>query len=494
MLDFLSRKVNSGLLANALDSISANVMVADKDHIIAYVNGSLKTFLSGAEADIRKDLPHFSVGNLVGQSIDVFHRNPDSQRAMLAALTDTHEATIEIGGTPFDLVAQPIMDGGARVGTVVEWRDAAERIEGTEARRLVEAVGKSQAVIEFEPDGTIIWANANFEAAMGYKLDEIVGKHHRMFGEAELVNSPEYAEFWKRLGSGQFDTGEYKRLKKNGEVIWLRATYNPIKNDQGETVKVVKFAADITSDMERREKRGEAQREIDEDLGQISQAVSTTNQQAANVAAASSQCTDNVQTVAAGLEELVTSVSEISRQVTEAASISQHAASEAENSTRIVSGLSAAAGEIENVVKLISDIAEQTNLLALNATIEAARAGEAGKGFAVVASEVKDLASQTGKATEEIGQKIANVQGSTGDAVAAIQAISDTIVKINEITASISSSVEEQSATTNEMSSSMQVAADGVRAINDGITEIADATKLVDESTQKVQALSAGLA
>ncbi len=482
-----NRALTKQMLAT-LDGISANVMVADVNCKIVYLNDAVTDFLTGAEDEIRKDLPDFCVSNLVGASIDDFHTNPEHQRSMLADLTETHEATIAIGGVTFDLIAKPIFDdNGARLGTSVEWKDASRRIAGASYRAQIDAVSRSQAVISFEPDGTIVSANENFLAATGYALDEIVGKHHRIFVDPTYAASAEYAEFWAKLGAGEFDAGEYKRFTKTGDALWINATYNPMVDDQGAVFGVVKFAVDITDEIARRERSREARKTITEDMPEVSSAVSIANQQATNAAAAATKTTENVQSIAGGVEELVASVNEINRQVAEASNISRQAETEAKNTTEIVSSLSEAAGEIENVVKLISDIAEQTNLLALNATIEAARAGEAGKGFAVVAAEVKDLANQTSKATEEIGQRITNVQNSTGEAVSAIEVISKTITKINEITTVITSAVEEQSVTTGEMSSNMQVAAEGVRSISEGMNEIADVTQRVDQSTQKIQ-------
>ena len=202
---------------------------------------------------------------------------------------------------------------------------------------------------------------------------------------------------------------------------------------------------------------------------------------------ASNGASANVETVAAATEQLSASIREIAGQTAKVSTLMDDATQRAEATNGDVARLSEAADRIGAVIGLISDIAEQTNLLALNATIEAARAGEAGKGFAVVASEVKSLATQTGKATEEIGQKIARVQVSTREAVDAIRAITDTIVKISEITTVISSAVEEQSATTSEMSGAMQVAAEGVRQINDGVRDIAEATGVVDTAISKVR-------
>ncbi|MDR3441286.1 cache domain-containing protein [Telmatospirillum sp.] len=199
------------------------------------------------------------------------------------------------------------------------------------------------------------------------------------------------------------------------------------------------------------------------------------SQQATVVAAASEEASSNVQTVASAAEELSSSIREISRQVNSAAGVSSNAVAQAAKTNEIVSGLANSADLIGNVVKLIHDIASQTNLLALNATIEAARAGDAGKGFAVVAGEVKNLANQTAKATDEISQHVAGVQAATGEAVAAIQAITTTIAEINQISSAIASAVEEQGAATNEIARNVEQAAAGTQEVSQNITGVTQA-------------------
>ncbi|MBB4265757.1 methyl-accepting chemotaxis protein [Roseospira visakhapatnamensis] len=201
------------------------------------------------------------------------------------------------------------------------------------------------------------------------------------------------------------------------------------------------------------------------------------NSQATTVAAASEQASSNVQTVASAAEELSASIGEIGRQVQQSNDIARTAADEAARTNEVVSGLADAAQKIGEVVSLITDIADQTNLLALNATIEAARAGDAGKGFAVVANEVKSLASQTAKATEEIGQQIGAVQTETQTAVSAIESIATIIGSINEVTSTIASAVEQQNAATQEIARNVQQASVGTNEVSQTIVGVTDAAR-----------------
>ncbi len=208
--------------------------------------------------------------------------------------------------------------------------------------------------------------------------------------------------------------------------------------------------------------------------------------QASAVAAASEQASANVQTVASAAEELSSSIAEISRQVTQASQIAASAVSEAEQTNVKVQGLAQAANKIGEVVALITDIAEQTNLLALNATIEAARAGDAGKGFAVVASEVKNLANQTAKATDEIGAQIAGIQSATQEAVSAIESITKTISKINEVNAGVASAVEEQGAATQEIARNVEQAAAGTQEVSSNIGGVSQAANETGTAAEQI--------
>lgn len=366
--------------------------------------------------------------------------------------------------------------------------DVTERkLRDSDLQGVIDAIDKSQAIISFNPDGTVIYANENFLGAVGYSLSEIQGRHHRMFVEDSESNAPSYRGFWEALNRGDFQGGEYKRIGKGGREIWIQATYNPITDPAGRVYKVVKVCTDITKMVQDRLRKAEIQKTIDEDLASIATAMLQTTEQVGNSANSSATTSANVQAVAAATSQLSSSIGEISRSVTEAANIANEAVERSHQTNEIVTGLATAADHIDEVVELINKIAAQTNLLALNATIEAARAGEAGKGFAVVASEVKELANQTAKATAEIGSQIATVQQGTKAAVDAITQITSVIGSISEISTSIAAAVEEQSSVTEEISGNMHSVSTGVETIAESINQISEAANAANTSTQKVK-------
>lgn len=379
----------------------------------------------------------------------------------------------------------PLLDADGKPYRVVKFCTdiTARKRQAAEHEGQIAAIGKSNAVIHFTLDGVIETANANFLSATGYELDEIVGQHHRMFVSDAERASAEYAGFWAALKRGTFQSGEYRRVRKDGGEIWLQATYNPIFDASGRPFKVVKFCTDITRQVAI---KASLKQTIDIDLGKVEVAIADSSGQITSAAQASEATAGNVQAVASAAEELVASVREISRRVSEASEITHQAVGLGRQTNDIVSGLAASADRIGQVVSLINTIASQTNLLALNATIEAARAGEAGKGFAVVASEVKTLASQTAKATAEIAAQISTVQVGTNDAVGAIQKITGVINQINDISSGIAAAIEEQGAVTQEISSNMLTASHGVRAITDNMSRIAGATEAASASARAV--------
>ncbi|MGC8535524.1 MAG: methyl-accepting chemotaxis protein [Rhizomicrobium sp.] len=411
----------------------------------------------------------------------------------------------------------PILDTDGKPYKVVKFATdiTVTEKETNELKAKLAAVSRSQATIEFDLEGRILTANENFLAALGYSLNEVVGKHHSMFADPEYARSSEYRQFWERLNRGEFVADKFKRIGRGGKVVWIQASYNPLFDLNGKPFKVMKFATDVTDIENERiaNEKARAQRtaRIDELISSfdasVSQVVTTVSAQASQlkdsaqslsgtaatattqattVATAAEQSSANVQTVAAAAEELTASISEISRQVGHSSQISSNAVSLAGRANEMVQGLVSASQKIGEIVSLINDIADQTNLLALNATIEAARAGEAGKGFAVVAAEVKNLATQTSKATEDISAQIVSVQGATGNAVDAIGSISKTIAEINEIATAIAAAVEEQSAATQEIARNVEQAARGTQEVTSSIGGVTDAANTTGAASQQV--------
>lgn len=235
----------------ALDSVSSNVMVADENNIIVYMNPSVLSMMRAAEKDIQKDLPGFSADKIIGGSIDRFHKNPAHQQGMVKSLASTYQTSINVGGRIFDLIANPVKaPDGRRLGTVVEWQDVTEQRKVEEqlidSKGQVEALNRSQASIQFDLNGNIITANENFLNVMKYSLDEVKGKHHSIFIDPEYSKTAEYKEFWTKLAKGEFFADKFVRYAKDGSEIWIQASYNPVLDRDGKPFKIVKYAVDVT--------------------------------------------------------------------------------------------------------------------------------------------------------------------------------------------------------------------------------------------------------
>ncbi|SBS39936.1 Biofilm dispersion protein BdlA [Marinomonas spartinae] len=277
-------------------------------------------------------------------------------------------------GTPIYLEANyfPVVEADGRVSKIIKIANDItvmhESLKNKDA--ILTALDLSLAVIEFDPKGFILTANRNFLSTVNYTLEEVQGKHHKIFCDDAFYR--QHPDFWRSLSEGKFDTGRFKRYSKNGSVLWLEATYNPIFDEDGKVYKVIKFASDITE-------------RVNLAFNAADQAVTTSEQ--------TSQVTSNAVQV---LESAVQTSKDIAERV--------HTA------TQTGSELKVQSKSIVDIVVTIRSIADQTNLLALNAAIEAARAGDAGRGFSVVADEVRNLASNTADATTEIARVVEQTQ------------------------------------------------------------------------------------
>ena len=400
-------------------------------------------------------------------------------------------------------VYAPVKDEMGRVFKVVKIATdvTANKLQSADYEGQIAAVSKAQAVIEFKMDGTVLTANENFLSTLGYSLEEIKGRHHGMFVEESYRQSLDFKEFWAKLGRGELQAAEYKRIGKGGKEVWIQASYNPIFDMNGKPFKVIEYATETTVAVKARESvtrnvvsmmdvvnnLAGASEELSAVSTQMSHNAEETSSQANIVSAASEQVSANVHTVASGVEEMNAAIREISKNAMESARVSQQAVSVANHTNLTIAKLGESSVEIGKVVKVITSIAEQTNLLALNATIEAARAGESGKGFAVVANEVKELAKETAKATEDISKKIETIQNDTQGAVTAIRQISDVINQINDISNMIASAVEEQTATANEMGRNVSEASKGTSEIAENITSVACAAQSTTQGANNTQ-------
>lgn len=456
----------SKLYQAIFDGASSRLMAVDNDLNIIFVNNAVQDFFREIESELKKQFPSFSAESLIGTNIDIFHKNPQHQRNLLAKLDKSFSTSISISGLVFNLRAFPLFDrDNQRLGSVVEWLEPSIMDNAGQ----VSAINRSQSVIEFNVDGIITFANDNFLSVVGYDLKDIVGRHHKIFADPDYVASHDYKEFWGKLRAGEYHSGQFKRIGKGGREIWIEATYNPILDMTGKPFKIVKYATDITNQITMIER-------VRELVSQIATAMNHVDGRTIAAADAATETAQSVASVAAGAEEMSAAILEISQSMTrslEAVSAANHEAELAdEHARRLIEG-GAAMGSI---IGLIHAIASQINLLSLNATIEAARAGEAGKGFAVVASEVKMLARQVAEASEKIGAEISAMQEISNGVIEALSRIRNRIEASQQHVSGTASAVEEQTAVTQDISANMQNAAELVGQIRDAVGQIVEAS------------------
>ncbi len=440
---------------------------------------------------------------------------------------------IRKGGKPIWLQASynPVRDRTGKVRKVIklatditEQKERAADFDGQMA-----AIDKAQAVISFDLDGKILSANRNFLSAVGYRLEEIVGQHHRMFVDPVEQEGAEYKEFWARLRRGEHFARQYRRLAKGGREIWIQATYNPILDPDGKPYKVVKFATDITeqvkaarlmevavrdmvkvveatkqNDLTARISLADAPGEVgalaagvNELLDTLSMLITSVRDASVEAAAAANtilgdsgdlaarteQQAASLEETAATAEQLAASVKATAQASREAVDHAVEARDVASRGGQIVGQAVDAMGRIEQastkiteITAVIEEIAFQTNLLALNAAVEAARAGDAGKGFAVVAAEVRTLAQRSSEAAKDIGGLISSSVVQVADGVKLVREAGQTLDRIVGASSRVAATVNEISAATREQAS--------------GIEEMTQAVAHMDEITQKNAAIA----
>ena len=650
--------------AEILDAVETPVMIADLDLCITYLNDAARDLMTEAADAFNEIWPGFNPDALIGECIDQFHKKPTHQRTLLANEANLpHRAEISVAGFAFALNLIAVHDtDGNHIGAAVMWdnlnreteaklaavdrgqamiefdldgnildcndnfeaamgytldeikgrhhrtfvdpTEAAspeyaafwnqlgrgEFVEGefkrftktgqevwlrasynpivdadgkpvkffkiasdiTEAKLQVRdteaklaAVDRGQAMIEFDLDGNILDCNDNFEAAMGYTLDEIKGRHHRTFVDPTEAASPEYAAFWNQLGRGEFVEGEFKRFTKTGQEVWLRASYNPILGDDGELVKFFKIASDITAEKTLRDQverivgrtaevmgavaEGDLTQTIegqyDADLGRLQDATnasignlaglvheirnsaSSMSSSAKEVAEANQDLSRRTEGQASALEETAASMEEMTATVDQNADNARQASQLAvgareqaqgggdvvEKAVDAMGAISESSKKIADIIGVIDEIAFQTNLLALNAAVEAARAGDQGRGFAVVASEVRNLAQRSAEAAKEIKALIQDSLEKVEDGSKLVNRsgeqlteIVTSVKKVSDIIAEIAAASEEQAA--------------GVNQVNQAVAEMDQSTQqnaaMVEEAaaaSESVQQLSHAL-
>ncbi|WP_233282164.1 methyl-accepting chemotaxis protein [Caulobacter vibrioides] len=437
----------------------------------------------------------------------------------------------------------PVTDQRGKVLKVVKLAldITAETVRAAENASFIQAIHRSQAVIQFSLDGVILDANDNFLEAVGYGRDEIVGRHHRLFVKPDHAQAPDYTAFWTKLSRGEFFSDEFERVGKGGRTVWLQAQYNPIFDADGRIVRVIKIATDLSERIRqvglvdnalrglshgnlRSEVREPLMPSLDslrinfnESIQALNAAMSTVAASAASVGENSDEISSHsdglahrTEQQAASLEETAAALEEITATVARTASGAKHAdavvqraskdaqASRAvvESAVEAMGGIERSSSQISQIVGVIDEIAFQTNLLALNAGVEAARAGEAGRGFAVVAQEVRALAQRSAEAAREIkvliaasSQHVNKGVALVGDTGQALNAILGQVEEIRTLVGDISHSAQEQAAGLNQVSTAVSQM-DRLLQTNAGMVEEATASAhVLKEQANRLQSL-----
>jgi methyl-accepting chemotaxis protein len=476
------RAVETTRLTRSIDALNANVMIADADLVIVHANPAVLRTLAAAEADIRKQIPHFSVAGVVGNCIDMFHANPGHQRRMLDALAAGHKARIPVGIRTFDLQVTPVADGGRRLGFVVEWRDVtAELAVENEVSELVAAAARGdlgKRLTDTDKQG--------FFKTLSESLNQLVATTES--GLTEVV------EVMAAVSVGDLDrrmTGTYSGL------------FGRIKDDVNATVANLGASAAVAQEIAKGNLSAEAKRLSDRDVLGI--ALETMLEKLRAVVREVSAAADNV---ASGSQQLSASAGELSQGATEQASAAEESSASMEQMAANIKQNADNAGQTEKIahqsardaqksgdavgnavtamqtiaqkISVVQEIARQTDLLALNAAVEAARAGEHGKGFAVVASEVRKLAERSQAAAAEISGLSTDTVRAAQEAGSMLDRLVPDIKRTAELVEEISAACREQDI--------------GAEQINDAIQQLDRVTQQNVSAAEEMSSTSEALA
>ena len=427
----------------------------------------------------------------------------------------------------------PVLKGGRVVRVVKVATDiTAEKTLSAERAGAVEAISRVQAVVEFKPSGEIVTANENFLSTLGYRLEDVVGRHHRMFmpqGEADL---PAYAQFWETLNRGEYVAAEFKRVGQGGREVWIQASYNPVLDAGGRVARVVKYATEVTDrvkavrvmgealsglaagDMQvritcalhpaferMREDFNVAAGQLATTLGAVAAGAGAIRSGAGELAGASDDLARRTERQAAGLEETAAALDQITATVKKTAQGAAHARDTASSAHRAATasstvvgavvqamqGIEASSNQIGRIIGVIDEIAFQTNPLALNAGVVAARAGDAGRGFAVVASEVRALAQRSATAAKEIKELVSN---SAQQVASGVSSVAQAGTSLEEIVAHVG----ELNAIVSDIAAAAQEEAQALGQINTAINDMDQVTQqnaaLVEQATAASRTLA----